>query len=246
MHSGGGCRGLAWHLQFMQLQRPGLAASVAPGLQWQGEGLRRLALANPTTFGQMPVKPAEHPQQLCRLSVSSALKAFGLTRRAGYWEVWLPWLCDYYWNHPLFFPQPSYLHISQLYQSLSRVNWSRSFLWGPQRQEKLVAHPILPFLVSSNWRGLSWCWAMPACGMGWCRQNEAACLPFWCGYSQVVVVIFKCCWNFLGVLQSCYLFLNSYLIVDLCWGWKQESPTPSRWYHSQICVIQESKFVVIY
>lgn len=91
MHSGGG------ELQRSSLAssihaaaEAGLAASVVPGLQWQGEGLRRLALANPTTFGQMPVKPAEHPQQLCRLSVSSVLKAFGLTRRAGYWEVRLP------------------------------------------------------------------------------------------------------------------------------------------------------------
>ena len=27
--------------------------------------------------------------QLCRLSVSSVLKAFGLTCRTGYWELWL-------------------------------------------------------------------------------------------------------------------------------------------------------------
>ena len=59
--AGVNCGGLAGHLQFMQLQRPGLAASVVPGLQWARGGTQEVGISKSTTFGQMPVKPAEHP-----------------------------------------------------------------------------------------------------------------------------------------------------------------------------------------
>lgn len=47
MHAVAGvnCRGLAGHLQFMQLQRPGLAASVVTGLHWARGGTQDVGIS---------------------------------------------------------------------------------------------------------------------------------------------------------------------------------------------------------
>lgn len=126
------------------------------------------------------------PQQMLGLLVSSVLKAVGVTCGAGVtWELWLLWLHDCYWNphfSSLFLAIFIHLSFASLWVGW---NWSRSFMWCPKRLQKLVAHPVLPFLVSPSWRVLSWCWAMLAWGMGSCRQMKLSSFPF-------RVVILKC------------------------------------------------------
>ena len=160
------------------------------------------------------------------LLASSVAKAVRVLRRAGHWEPQSLLLCGWYCQRRFFFLAPSHLHTSQLCQFLGGVK-SRSVLcvvyWN------LVTHPTLPFLARGT---LSRWGAVPAWGMGWCRQNETIVpsLFLWL-FSGFFALLY--CWSFLRGLQSSpklFLFLDSCLIIDLFEGcWLGSSTLPSCW-----------------
>lgn len=86
-------------------------------------------------------------------------------------------------------------------------NQSGSFLLCPQRLGKLVVYPSLPFLMRgtlSSWGALSWHWAVPACMMGWYRQNEDVLPSFF---------VPLCCRSFLHGFLSSQSWFCSWIAV---------------------------------
>ena len=118
------CRGFCWCLAFMQLQRPGLAASGVPGLQWeQGKGQGAgysgsWCQKTQILVEQKLMKSAGGPQQLCWLLFpSSVAEGARFVYRAGHCAPSLLLLRGCCWWSLLFLLLPTYFYASQLCQS---------------------------------------------------------------------------------------------------------------------------------
>lgn len=91
---------------------------------------------------------------------------------------------------------PAFLHSSLWSLHVSALlgwNWGNSFVQCSERLEKLVAHSTLPFLVRGTLSrcGIpSWCWAIMAWGIAWCRQMELFFL--FCFAPLFLFFLFRC------------------------------------------------------
>lgn len=213
-------QGLGWHVALTQLQRTGLAAGVVPELCRIRGGTQEAGSANATTTCRMKAS------EICRGSTAAVLAGDffdgencwgGLqSRLLGIVVAPTAWLL--LGAPAFFFPVPSRLYHLSIASLWVWWHRSRSFV---RCFKRLVAHPTLPLLVTgtlSSWGVSSWYWVMVAWRMDWCRQNEAALLPFLCGFTLKFFVQL-CCWSFWIAHQrslELLLFVDSCLIVDLC------------------------------
>ena len=125
------------------------------------------------------------------------------------------------------------VHMLQLCRSLSGRNWSRSFVWCPEKLGRLVDHSALLFPVR---RALS-NWQLPLGTEQCCPRGQAkrSCSSF---YFCVVILRFfclMCCWSFVNGLLSSPRTVCFCGQLSNCWSWLGEwrlgSPVSPPWWH---------------
>lgn len=132
------------------------------------------------------------------------VEATGVLCRAGLWEPQSPatWVILV---APTLLPCSCHPYTSQLCWSLGEEKPKLDLYAYPRRLGKLVAHSVLPSPVRgtlSNWE-VPFDTAVPAWGMGCCRQNGVALPSLFVRFSSVFR-LFDCllCGGFFGPLCS--------------------------------------------